>query len=65
MLVLGRKTGQRIFVGENNEVVITVLHTRGNTTYIGIEAEKDVPVHREEILIRILNERQEELLANK
>ena len=58
MLILGRKAGQRIFVGENNEVVITVVKTIGNTTYIGIDAEKDVPVHREEILIKILEERQ-------
>jgi carbon storage regulator len=65
MLVLGRKPGERIFIGENNEVVITVIRSMGNTTYIGIDAEKDVPVHREEILMRILNERQEKLLANK
>jgi carbon storage regulator len=60
MLVLGRRSGERIIVGENNEVVITVLGTKGGTTYIGIDAEKDIPVNREEILMRILNERQDE-----
>lgn len=59
MLVLGRTVGQRIFVGENNEVVITVVGMNGSTVYIGVDAEKDVPIHREEILMRILNERQE------
>jgi len=59
MLVLGRMIGQRIFVGENNEVVITVIGKNGATIYIGVDAEKDVPIHREEILMRILKERQE------
>ena len=58
MLVLGRMAGQRIFVGENNEIIITVLKRSGSTIYIGVEAEKDVPIHREEILIKILKERQ-------
>jgi carbon storage regulator len=59
MLVLGRMAGQRIFVGENNEVVITVMGRKGATIYIGVDAEKDVPIHREEVLMKILKERQE------
>lgn len=51
MLILTRRLGERIIVG--NDVKITVLGTRGNQVRLGIDAPKDVSVHREEIYNRI------------
>lgn len=47
MLVLTRKRGQRIIVGEN--IVLTVVEIRGDKVRLGIVAPKDVPVNREEV----------------
>lgn len=51
MLILTRATGQSIKIGD--EVTITVQSIRGNQVVLGIDAPKDVPVHREEIYERI------------
>ena len=48
MLVLTRKAGQRIVIGDG--LVITVVSVQGGTVRLGIEAETKVPVYREEIL---------------
>lgn len=56
MLVLSRKTGESIVVGD--DVYITVLAIKGNQIRIGIDAPKETAVHREEIYVRI---RQKEL----
>lgn len=47
MLVLTRKTGQRLCVG--NDIVFTVLETRKNRVRIGIDAPEHVAVDREEV----------------
>jgi carbon storage regulator len=47
MLVLSRKLGEKIVVGDN--IVITVVKIDRNQIRIGIEAPQDVPVYREEI----------------
>ncbi len=47
MLVLSRKIGEKILVGENIEVI--VVDVRGDKVRLGIQAPKDIPVHREEI----------------
>ncbi len=51
MLILTRRISESIIIGEN--VKITVLGVKGNQVRIGIEAPKDVSVHREEIFLRI------------
>lgn len=48
MLVLSRKLGEKIVIGDN--IVITVVKIDRNQIRIGIEAPQDVPVYREEIL---------------
>jgi carbon storage regulator len=53
MLILTRRPGETIFVGENKEVQITVLGVKGNQVRVGISAPKNVPVHREEVQLRI------------
>ncbi|WP_444922903.1 carbon storage regulator CsrA [Microbulbifer sp. DLAB2-AF] len=54
MLILKRRTGENLRIGTN--VSITVLEVKGNQVKIGIHAPKFLPVHREEIYIRIQKE---------
>lgn len=56
MLILSRTRGQSIMIGDN--VKITVMGVIGNQVKIGVEASKSVPVHREEIFLKIKAERK-------
>ncbi len=60
MLILTRRVGETLMVGD--DVTITVLGVKGNQVRIGINAPKDVPVHREEIYLRIKDEEQSDIL---
>lgn len=51
MLILTRRVGETVVIGE--EIVVTVLGIKGNQVRIGVQAPKNVPVHREELLKRI------------
>lgn len=51
MLVLARKTGERVCIGDNIVVAISSVH--GDTVRLAIEAPRDVPVHRQEVKDRI------------
>lgn len=51
MLILTRRVGETLMVGD--EVTVTVLGVKGNQVRIGVNAPKDVAVHREEIYDRI------------
>ena len=51
MLILTRRVGESIIIGD--DVFITVLGVKGNQVKIGINAPKNVPVHREEIKRKI------------
>ncbi len=53
MLILTRRVGESLMVGE--DITVTVLGVKGNQVRIGIDAPKDVAVHREEIFQRIKN----------
>ncbi len=57
MLILTRRAGESIMVGD--EVTITVLGIKGNQTRLGVNAPKEISVHREEIYERILVERKQ------
>ncbi len=54
MLILTRRAGETVMIG--SDVTITVLGVKGNQVRIGINAPKDVAVHREEIFERIKKE---------
>ncbi len=54
MLILTRRVGETVMIG--NDVTVTILGVKGNQVRVGINAPKNVAVHREEIYERIKRE---------
>ena len=61
MLILTRRVGETLMIGD--QVTVTVLGVKGNQVRIGINAPKDLAVHREEIFQRIRREKEAEPAA--
>jgi carbon storage regulator len=57
MLILTRRVGETVMIGE--DVTVTVLGVKGNQVRVGVNAPRDVAVHREEIFERIKREEQD------
>lgn len=65
MLVLSRKKNEKIFIGENQEIEITIVEIRGDKVRLGIKAPRETPVHRSEVYERIAQERSKSEDRNK
>jgi carbon storage regulator len=61
MLILTRRMGEALMIGDN--VTVTVLGIKGNQVRIGVLAPKEVGVHREEIYARIRSEKENSAAA--
>lgn len=56
MLILTRRIGETVMIG--NDVTVTILGIKGNQVRVGVNAPKEIAVHREEIYERIKREAQ-------
>lgn len=63
MLILTRRVGETLIIGDK-VIHITVLGVKGCQVRLGVQAPKNVPVHREEIYLRIQAEKSSKLEAN-
>ncbi len=62
MLILTRRVGETLMIGDN--VTVTVLGVKGNQVRIGVNAPKEVSVHREEIYLKIQEEKGQDVDGN-
>lgn len=62
MLILTRRVGESVMIGD--EVTVTVLGVKGNQVRLGVNAPRNVAVHREEIYQRIADEQPETAAAD-
>lgn len=58
MLILTRRAGETLVIG--NDINVRILSVKGGQVRIGVDAPKDVPVHREEIYQRIQREKEQQ-----
>jgi len=61
MLILTRRVGETVVIGD--DVTVTVLGVKGNQVRLGVNAPREVAVHREEIFERIKRERADDEVA--
>jgi carbon storage regulator len=55
MLVLSRKKGERVLIGQ--DIYVKIIEIRGDRVKLGFEGPSEVPIHREELAVQIATER--------
>lgn len=55
MLILTRRVGESLMIGD--DIKVTVVDIKGNQIRLGIQAPKEIPVHREEVYVRLIEEK--------
>lgn len=58
MLVLTRKSEEKIVIGKDKKIIITILKIQGDKVSIGIEADKETPIYRNELLVKELERKE-------
>ena len=58
MLILTRKVGESLIIGDH--IITTVLNIKGNQVRLGVDAPREITVHREEVYNRIQEEKEQE-----
>lgn len=61
MLILTRRVGEKLIIGD--DVIVTILSLKGNQIRVGIEAPREIKVHRQEVFDRIKKEQERETLS--
>jgi len=56
MLVLSRNIGKGIHIGEDIYITLVDINPQGTQAKIGIDAPRDIPVHRDEIYVKLKNQ---------
>ena len=65
MLILTRRAGETLTIGDDGEIKLTVLDINRKQVRVGVTASKDVPIHRQEIYQRIQAEKNSPSEADK
>jgi carbon storage regulator len=55
MLILTRRVGESVMIGD--EIMVTVIEIKGTQVRLGVAAPKAIPVHREEVYVRLKQEK--------
>jgi len=63
MLVLSRKRGEKVYIG--NDIVVSITEIKGDRVQLGFDCPRQVPVHRGEVYQRICREQQAEILSGR
>jgi carbon storage regulator len=63
MLILTRKAGQSLVIGEH--ITVKILEVKGDSVKIGVEAPREIPVHRQEVFEAIKQENQAAAMVRK
>ena len=62
MLILSRKSGESLMIGD--DIVVSILNANQSQVRIGISAPQEIAVHREEIYLKVVSERLQEMESN-
>ena len=58
-LILTRTPGETIVIGDEGDIMITIVSVRGNQVRLSVDAARSIPVHREEVYLRIQQEKED------